>query len=526
MFDALQLPFPEAIISNATDGIVICDMRLPGAPIIYSNPAFSKMTGYTQEEVLGWNCNFLQRTDTTQANKALIRAAISKREPLRTLMRNYRRDGTLFWNELGLYPLCDAQGGEHYYASTQRDVTQAVLNEEALRNGRDELEQRVLERTAELVHANALLHQEIAERRRVESALLDIRAILTIAQGMAHLGSWSFDIANNEMHCSDEIFAICGEPPQSVIPTMAMAHHYVHPDDRKQSEAEFARCLRERCDYKFEKRILRQDGTVRHIRAWNRTMVGPSGQPVRLIGSWLDITEHREAEQVLRHTQESLRKLGAHQEHIKENERKRIAREIHDELGTLLTGIKAYQAVAIDQVSRHGHPPFASLAEANRLADEAIGTVRRVITDLRPSVLDELGIWSAIEWIAERVTLRAGLLLNLQIDEHIINSDLDAERSIALFRIVQEALTNVQRHAQASHVSLQILRTDGALHINIKDNGIGMRTGQVDQQESWGLQGMRERIGHFGGTLHISGNPADGTTLTVLMPLPRDAHVI
>ena len=520
MFDVQQLPFPEAIISNATDGIVICDMRLPGAPIIFSNPAFSRITGYSQEEVLGWNCNFLQRTDTAQANRALIRAAISKREPLRTLMRNYRRDGTLFWNELGLYPLSDAQGGEHYYASTQRDVTQAVLNEEALRSTRDELEQRVLERTAELVHANALLHQEIAERRRVESALRDTRAILTTAQDMAHLGSWSLDIASNEMQCSDEIFAICGEIPQSLLPSMALGRRYVHPDDREQSEAEFARCLRERCDFKYEKRILRRDGTVRHVSAWNRTMLDAEGQPVRLIGSWLDITEHRAAEQVLRQTQESLRKLGAHQEHIQENERKRIAREIHDELGAILTGIKAYQAVAIDQVSRYGIPPFDSLAEANRLANDAIGTVRRVITDLRPSVLDELGIWSAIEWVAERITVRAGLLLNLQIDDQILCSDLEAERSIALFRIVQEALTNVQRHAQASSVSLHIRRAGDALHISIRDDGIGVRAEQVEQQESWGLQGMRERIGHFGGTLDIAGDPGRGTTVFVLLPLP------
>ncbi|EGF31890.1 integral membrane sensor signal transduction histidine kinase [Oxalobacteraceae bacterium IMCC9480] len=524
MFEALQLPFAEAIISNTTDGIVICDMRLPDAPIIFSNPAFSMMTGYSQEEVLGWNCNFLQNGDNEQPNKALIRAAIRKREPICTLMRNYRRDGSLFWNELRLYPLSDAEGGEHFYASTQRDVTQAVLNEEMLRSGREELEQRVLERTAELVQANALLHQEVAERRRAESALVDTRAILTIAQGMAHLGSWSFDIASKEMRCSDEIFMICGELPQSVVPTMAMAHHYVHPDDRQQSEAEFARCLRERCDYKYEKRILRQDGTVRHIRAWNRTMLDAAGKPVRLIGSWLDITEHREAEQVLRLTQESLRKLGAHQEHIKENERKRIAREIHDELGALLTGIKAYQAVAMDQVSRSGNPPVESLLEANRLADEAIATVRRVITDLRPSVLDELGIWSAIEWVAERITLRAGLLLNLQIDEQIIDNDLDAERSIALFRIVQEALTNVQRHAQASQVSLQIRRVGNALHIDIRDNGIGVSAEQVHQQESWGLLGMRERIGHFGGSLHISGKPGAGTEVSVLMPLSGVTH--
>ena len=524
MFDAPQLPFPEAIIRNATDGIVICDMRLAGAPIIFSNPAFSRITGYSREEVLGWNCNFLQRTDTAQPNRALIRAAISKREPLRTLMRNYRRDGSLFWNELALYPLSDAQGGEHYYASTQRDVTQAVLNEEALRNGRDELEQRVLERTADLVHANTMLHQEIAERRRIESALIDTRAILKTAQDMAHLGSWSFDISSNEMHCSDEIFIICGVPPQSVLPTMALAHSYVHPDDREHSEAEFARCLRERCDYKYEKRILRRDGTVRTIRAWNRIVVDAAGQPVRLIGSWLDITEHREAECVLRHTQESLRKLSAHQEHIKENERKRIAREIHDELGALLTGIKAYHAVAIDQVSRCKIPPFVSLAEANRLADEAIGTVRRVITDLRPSVLDELGIWSAIEWVAERTAVHGGLLLNLQIDDHIMQSELDAERSIALFRIVQEALTNVKRHARASHVSLHIFRDGDALHINITDNGIGVSADQVNQQESWGLLGMRERIGHFGGTLDIVGNPGRGTTVSVLMPLPGMTH--
>eukprot|EP01034_Spumella_vulgaris_P036352 gene36351-44846_t len=156
------------------------------------------------------------------------------------------------------------------------------------------------------------------------------------------------------------------------------------------------------------------------------------------------------AEQALRQSQEELRRLGAHQERIKEEERKRIAQEIHDELGGLLTGIRAYILVAQERAVAAGREPEPLLADTADLVQTAIETVRRVITDLRPSVLDQLGVWAALEWYAGQVALRAGLRCDCSIDAQVAALELDAERSTMLFRVVQEALTNVVRHAGAS----------------------------------------------------------------------------
>jgi len=146
----------------------------------------------------------------------------------------------------------------------------------------------------------------------------------------------------------------------------------------------------------------------------------------------------------------ALSELAAHQNRIREEERKRIAREIHDELGSVLTGIKAYVSVAVDRARREGRVPDRQLIDASELADVALETVRRVITDLRPSVLDELGIWVALEWYLDQMQRQSGLQCSLAIDPCIAEMQVGPECSTALFRIVQEALTNAVRHAEAS----------------------------------------------------------------------------
>jgi two-component system sensor histidine kinase UhpB len=293
----------------------------------------------------------------------------------------------------------------------------------------------------------------------------------------------------------------------------------VHPDDREESSEAFRKCLLDGSDYIGDQRIVRPDVSVRHVRLWGKVIRDEYNHPVRVVGSYLDITEHREAEQALRTSQENLRLLSAHQERIKEHERKRIAREIHDELGGLLTGIKAHLSVAADQASHNGTVSEDLLLEGARMADSAIGTVQRVITDLRPSVLDDLGIWTAIEWYVERTARLAGLECALQIDDSAADTDLDPERSIALFRIVQEALTNVQRHAKASAVRVTATRHDHGILVEIADDGKGIGIKSVGRQHSWGLVGMQERIGHFGGSIDITGQPGHGTVIAVYMPL-------
>ncbi|PUA17170.1 ATP-binding protein [Glaciimonas sp. PCH181] len=226
-----------------------------------------------------------------------------------------------------------------------------------------------------------------------------------------------------------------------------------------------------------------------------------------------------EAQTELHLSRSTLRKLIDHQESIKEDERKRIARDIHDDLGAVLTGIKANVSVSIDRSLRAGQPEDLLLMEAVEQADTAIETVRRVIAELRPSVLDQLGVWAALEWYAGQIEERTDLQCRCSISTGAAAINLDPERSTMLFRVVQEALTNVVRHAAASHVKISVGYHKHTLSIEIKDDGKGIDAQQLLDGESWGILGMHERTRHFGGELNISGEPGVGTTVVLRLPL-------
>jgi signal transduction histidine kinase len=236
----------------------------------------------------------------------------------------------------------------------------------------------------------------------------------------------------------------------------------------------------------------------------------------RLLREQRLIDEKLQAERVLRQSQKELRELAAYQEKLKEHERTRIAQEIHDELGGLLTGIKAYISVAIERGGEQADP---LLKDAAKLAQDAIETVRRVITDLRPSVLDQLGIWPALEWYADQVAQRSGLRCSCHITADALALELDAERSTMLFRVAQEALTNVVRHADASEARLLVGRDGDYVVLRVEDNGKGIESAGLSDRESWGLFGMHERTRRFAGELNISGKAGQGTTLQLRLPL-------
>ena len=216
----------------------------------------------------------------------------------------------------------------------------------------------------------------------------------------------------------------------------------------------------------------------------------------------------------------SISRLAAHQEQIREEERKRIAGEIHDELGGLLTGIKAYVCVAQERFMRQGHPADPQLTDAAQLATTAMASVRRIITDLRPSILDQLGVWAAIEWYAGQIEKQSGLRCRVDIDE-ATTAELDVKSSNAVFRIVQEALTNVVRHAGASRIDIKVRQAEGAVTVAVADDGNG-RAGS-GTRETWGIAGMHERARHCGADLSVIARHLQGTTVALRLPL-KPAH--
>ncbi len=268
----------------------------------------------------------------------------------------------------------------------------------------------------------------------------------------------------------------------------------------------------------FEFPVLAKDGEE----VWFGQYVQQIVENGRIVGHQAvcrDISALKSRETELERSQTKLRDLTAHLEHVREEERKRIAREIHDELGGLLTAIQANVSVVIDRSERSGKAADRELVQASELASTASDKARRVIADLRPSVLDQLGLWTALEWYLGEISQSAGLEYQCAIDPDVAELEIDTERSTALFRIVQEALTNVVRHAQAKHVTLRVTREAHSLRVELADDGKGIAPEALMKTESWGIVGMRERVGYFGGELKITGAPERGTQIILNMPV-------
>jgi PAS domain S-box-containing protein len=286
-------------------------------------------------------------------------------------------------------------------------------------------------------------------------------------------------------------------------------------------------------DWLYEDSELPQRGTV--VETWvqrkdgSRLQVELERRRLLWNSSWIivavlrDITRRKQAEQELKESQAMLRGLTAHQQKLKEDERKRIAQEVHDEMGSLLACIKAYIAVALDNAARVGAPHDKLLVDAGVLAGKAMESVRRIISDLRPSILDDLGIWAALEWYAKQVSIRTEMHCSCTISTGVLDLRINSEYSTMLFRVVQEALTNVVRHAAASRAEIRASCVDGTLVLEVRDNGKGIAPDRLINGESWGVLGMHERTAYFGAELKIQGVPGEGTSVAISLPLSKCA---
>ncbi|MCC2668473.1 MAG: hypothetical protein K0Q72_944 [Armatimonadetes bacterium] len=236
-----------------------------------------------------------------------------------------------------------------------------------------------------------------------------------------------------------------------------------------------------------------------------------------------DITARTRTEEELRASHRQLKELSNHLQGVREEERARIAREVHDELGQALTGLKLEIAAIVQSLPARNRTLIPRLKSMADVVDGTVQSVRRISTELRPVILDELGLVPAIEWFASSLQRRTGIACRVTATEP--EQPHSPEISVALFRIVQEAFTNVARHAQATAVSLSLEHAAGTLTLSIHDNGSGIGADQVQDWASVGLAGMRERAAALGGELSIASKPGEGTTIMVAIPLMEEGRV-
>ena len=233
-----------------------------------------------------------------------------------------------------------------------------------------------------------------------------------------------------------------------------------------------------------------------------------------------EISERRRADEEVRVSQQRLQSLSAHLQTAREEERKGVAREIHDELGQALTTLKLNLALLKEEIDPSNLSMHGKIASMLDLINATIRSVKRMITALRPRLLDDLGLTAAIEWQTEEFQQRTGIACELTIcPEEIL---LDPDRSTAIFRIFQEALTNVARHSHADHLSINLIRENEELVLRVHDNGRGISDADVDNPKSFGLIGIRERASYWRGTVQIDGIHNEGTTLAVRFPIMKE----
>ena len=237
----------------------------------------------------------------------------------------------------------------------------------------------------------------------------------------------------------------------------------------------------------------------------------------RALRETADRRERQRAEEKLRKSLDQLRALTTYLQYVREEERTRIAREVHDELGQALTGLKLDMSWLSARVARNAKPVQAKVKTMVDHIDETIQTVRRIATELRPGILDSLGLVAALEWQANEFQSRTGI--PCRVEAAFDDSQLQPQFATVFFRIYQETLTNIIRHAKATQVDVRLAEEGGALVLSVKDNGRGISEEEIANTRSIGLVGMRERAMLIGGEVTLQGAPGKGTTMILRVPL-------
>jgi PAS domain S-box-containing protein len=362
--------------------------------------------------------------------------------------------------------------------------------------------------------------RDITERKRAEEELRKSQQLLAKTFSSLHEAVFIINANTVEiMDCNPAASEIFGYSREEMLGRKTA---FLHID--KAALKEFRRHLYSGLEEKgflshFEFRMKRKNGTIFPTEHHVMPLEDEQERHVGWVSVVHDITERKQAEDQLRSSREQLRALSAHLQSVREEERALIAREIHDELGQELTGLKMDLSWLIKRLPGDQELLLNKTESMLKLVDNTIQSVRRISTKLRPGVLDDLGLTAAIEWQAQDFQIRTGI--ECAFHSNLREVDLDRDRSTTVFRILQETLTNVARHASATHVSIFLNEEATSLVLVVEDNGRGITESEASDPKSLGLLGMRERALVFGGEVEIRGLPGRGTTVTLKIPLQK-----
>ncbi len=365
---------------------------------------------------------------------------------------------------------------------------------------------------------------DITDRKRTEEELKKSEEILNMAQKIAHIGSWEFTMATNELLWSKELYRIY---EFDELPSDKLYEEYrkkFHPQDLPKLDVVIKQAIETKKGYTYQHRIITGKGNIKHILGIGEVILDENGNVAGLKGTGQDITELIKAEERLQNSYRQIKQLVTHLQDIREQERTNMAREIHDELGQQLTGLKMYISWLNKKVLSQDNDIKEKFNATMELIEDTIKSVRKISMDLRPSMLDDLGLMAALEWQSNEFEKRSGI--DTEFINQVGNNEIPARLKTGLFRIYQESLTNVARHADAKKIVSSLKFENNLLILTITDDGKGFSFKNIESKKTLGLFGMKERTKEMGGTYEITSEPGKGTTVSVSVPLVNDIQQI
>jgi len=397
------------------------------------------------------------------------------------------------------------------------------LSEDGLSRAHNELEIRVHQRTDELAKANELLLAEINERRRIEEALRKSETKYRTVAENTYDWEWWRDPEGNFIYVSPSCKKITHYEREEFVADPDLLLKIIHPDDRLPFLSHQTEVEGEMAAGEIEFRILRPDGSVRWLAHACQPVFDEHGRVLGRRGSNRDITERKLAEDSLRESAKQLRHLSDQILTAQETERRRISRELHDELGGALAVLKLRTSF-IEKNLEEGQ---TELKEECRLdlkyIDEIIENARRLSRDLSPSILEDIGLTSALRWLIDNFINN----YKIKVASGIVNVDhlFPKESHIMIYRIFQEALTNIGKHAQAAHVAVKVQLEESRVCFFMEDDGRGFDVKSPGAREvperGLGLATMEERARMLGGSLDIRSEAGKGTRVALCVPIHK-----
>ncbi len=466
----------RGILANIEDGYYEVDLY---GNLTFFNESLCEILGYLRSELMGMNYrSFMLEDDAGRVFKTFNQVFATGRGAKGSEWRVKRKDGVITYLDTSVSLIRDAEGNVRKFGGITRDVTDRRHAEDALR----------------------------ASEKKYRSLFESLP-----------VGLFQTTMDGRIIDANPACLKIFRCPSREALVAQDARRAYLKPADGENFRRQL---MKDGYVGDYESRLWCWDGSIVWASVTAHVIYDHFGNFSHIEGSLQDITERKKAEAALHKSHEQLRNLSKHLEAAREQERTAIAREVHDDLGQLLTAIKFDLAWMKRHVPEGDTSALLEKVDMSMgLVNESLQSVKQISSRLRPEILSDLGLEAAMDWYLSEFRERTGIKCDSRIQQQAFSGDFICnELCISIFRIFQEALTNVARHSGATEAFVKLNQSDGWIDFQIIDNGVGIDTDAINDSQSFGLLGIRERVNAFGGSLELKGDSENGTALKIKLP--------